>query len=91
MDPELIKGTLTLLVLKLVSRRPLYGYAIAETVREYTDGAFSWTEGSLYPCLHKLESAGLIDSRWEGDPGTRRRKYYAITPAGRKVLAAENR
>jgi len=87
MDPELTKGTLALVILSLLRGEPMYGYAIVTTVRECTDGAFEWTEGSLYPCLHKLESGGFVQSEWDGKPGERRRKYYHITKAGERLLA----
>ncbi len=87
MDPELTKGTLALVILSLLRRRAMYGYSIVTTVREATDGAFEWTEGSLYPCLHKLEAGGFIRGEWEGEAGGRRRKYYHITDAGSQLLA----
>ena len=87
MDPELTKGTLALVILSLLKREPMYGYAIVATVRECTDGTFEWTEGSLYPCLHKLESGGFVRSKWDGEAGGRRRKYYHITRAGEELLA----
>jgi len=86
MDAELIKGTLSLLILSLLSRRPMYGYEIATTVAEDTNGAFQWKEGSLYPALHRLERGGLIRSQWQGVPGGRRRKYYDLTDDGRDAL-----
>lgn len=86
MDGELLKGTLSLLILSLVSRRPMYGYEIAATVHEETNGAFTWREGSLYPNLHKLAADGLIDGRWEEKQTGRRRRYYRITPKGRAAL-----
>jgi PadR family transcriptional regulator PadR len=86
-DAELIKGTLSLLVLSLLSRRRMYGYEIVTTVRRETGGAFEWKEGSLYPCLHKLERDGLVRGQWRGRKGGRRRKYYHLTEAGRTALA----
>ena len=86
MDNELIKGTLSLLILSLLSRRPMYGYEITSTVAADTSGTFQWKEGSLYPALHKLERSKLVDSYWQGDPGGRRRKYYKLTAAGRETL-----
>ena len=91
MDTELIKGTLSLLILSLLNRKAMYGYEIVTTVREDTNGTLEWKEGSLYPALHKLESSGLIRSRWQGKPGSRRRKYYQLTPAGRVVLDEKTR
>ena len=87
MDAELVKGTLALLILSLLSRKPMYGYEMATTVHAETDGAFEWKEGSLYPSLHKLERAGLIESEWQGEAGTRRRKYYRLKKSGTRALA----
>ncbi|WP_161967758.1 PadR family transcriptional regulator [Fimbriiglobus ruber] len=89
MDTELLKGTLTLLILSLLSRKPMYGYEMAATVHRDTGGAFTWREGSLYPSLHKLQADGLIDGRWEEKETGRKRRYYHITPAGRAVLKAK--
>jgi len=86
MDTELVKGTLSLLILSLLSRRPMYGYEIAMTVARETGGAFQWKEGSLYPALHRLERDALIRGEWQGEPGGRRRKYYALTDGGREAL-----
>lgn len=91
MDTELIKGTLSLLILSLLKRKAMYGYEIVSTVREDTNGALEWKEGSLYPALHKLESSGLIRSRWEGKAGSRRRKYYELTAAGGAALTEKTR
>jgi len=87
METELYKGTLSLLILSVLARRPMYGYAIVTAMREDTNGAFEWTEGALYPSLHKLEAAGLIRGQWQGDPGTRRRRYYYLTDKGRRALS----
>ena len=86
MDSELIKGTLSLLILSLLSRRPMYGYELVFTVRQETDSAFEWKAGSLYPSLHNLEKHGLVSSEWKGEPGQRQRKYYLLTEAGKTVL-----
>jgi transcriptional regulator len=86
MDPELIKGTLALLILSLLSRRSMYGYEIAATVHRDTDGAFTWREGSLYPNLHKMQADGLILGEWEEKETGRKRRYYRITKKGRAAL-----
>ncbi|HEY7159098.1 MAG TPA: PadR family transcriptional regulator [Gemmataceae bacterium] len=86
MDTELLKGTLSLLILSLLSRKPMYGYEIAATVHQDTDGAFTWREGSLYPSLHKLESGGLIAGAWEEKETGRKRRYYHITKKGLAAL-----
>ncbi len=87
MDTELLKGTLSLLILSLLSRKVMYGYEIAATVHKDTDGAFRWREGSLYPALHKLEQAKLIAGEWEEKETGRKRRYYRLTAKGRAVLA----
>src|ERR671922_1958616 len=87
MDTELLKGTLSLLILSLLSRKPMYGYEIAATVHRETDGAFTWREGSLYPNLHKMQADGLIVGAWEEKETGRKRRYYHITPKGRAALA----
>ena len=86
MDTELLKGTLALLILSLLSRKAMYGYEIAATVHRDTDGAFTWREGSLYPSLHKLEQTGLIVGEWEEKETGRKRRYYHITKEGRAAL-----
>src|SRR5581483_10139503 len=87
MDTELLKGTLSLLILSLLSRKAMYGYEIAATVHRETDGAFTWREGSLYPNLHKMQADGLIDGQWEEKETGRKRRYYQITKKGRAALA----
>jgi PadR family transcriptional regulator PadR len=86
MDTELLKGTLSLLILSLLSRKAMYGYEIAATVHRDTDGIFTWREGSLYPCLHKMQADGLIVGKWEEKETGRKRRYYHITPKGRAAL-----
>jgi PadR family transcriptional regulator, regulatory protein PadR len=86
MDTELLKGTLSLLILSLLSRKAMYGYELAATVHRDTDGAFTWREGSLYPSLHKMEQGGLIVGEWEEKETGRKRRYYHITEAGRAAL-----
>ena len=91
MDTELLKGTLSLVILSLVNRRPMYGYEIAATVHDTTNGTFNWREGSLYPNLHKLEADGQIVGRWEEKQTGRKRRYYHITQKGRTALAEKVR
>ena len=89
MDTELLKGTLSLLILSLLSRKAMYGYELAATVHRDTDGAFQWREGSLYPSLHKLEQSGLIVGEWEEKETGRKRRYYHVTKKGRAALQAK--
>jgi transcriptional regulator len=86
MDPELLKGTLALLILSLLGRKPMYGYELAATVHADTGGAFTWREGSLYPNLHKLQADGLIAGEWEEKETGRKRRYYHLTAKGRAAL-----
>ena len=86
MDTELLKGTLSLLILSLLSRKSMYGYEIAASVHRDTDGAFAWREGSLYPSLHKMAAEGLIVGKWEEKETGRKRRYYHITKPGKAAL-----
>jgi DNA-binding PadR family transcriptional regulator len=64
----------------------MYGYEIIKVVNERTNKAFEWKEGTLYPCLHRLENSGLIQSEWSTAESGRRRKYYSITRKGLSML-----
>ncbi len=84
---QLLKGTTPLLVLTVLREGELYGYEIAQRIRDRSGGAFAPSEGSLYPALHALESDGALVANWrESDRGPRRR-YYAITDKGQAMLA----
>ena len=85
-NANLLKGTVDPILLRLVSERAMYGYEIIKVVNERTQGAFEWKEGTLYPCLHRLESAGLIESEWHESESGRKRKYYMITRKGATML-----
>jgi len=95
MDTELFKGTLSLLILAMLSRKPMYGYELALTVHQCTQGAFTFKEGSLYPSLHKLQAEGLLTGKWEDGPSAegpgRKRRYYHITAKGRAALAEKQK
>lgn len=84
---DLVKGSITPVILKLLAERELYGYDIVKVVNERTGGALEWKEGTLYPCLHQLESDGLLSSEWRATPSGKSRKYYRITRRGRAELA----
>ena len=77
------------LVLSVLSDRESYGYAIIQRVRELSHQEITWTDGMLYPVLHRLEQEGLIESDWRDSPEGRKRKYYKITNRGRKALRDE--
>jgi transcriptional regulator len=86
-DPAaLLQGTLDLLILKTLTRSEMHGYEIAESIYTISEEALSVEEGALYPALHRLESRGLLSSRWDISANNRRAKYYRLTPAGRKQL-----
>lgn len=87
MDPKLFSGAVELLVLEVLSDGPSYGYEVTQTVLSRSGGRFELKEGSLYPALHKLERETLLTASWQEAEG-RRRKYYRLTAAGRKALAA---
>ncbi len=82
----LMKGSTAPIVLKLLSERRMYGYEIVKVVNERTGGCFQWKEGTLYPCLHRLEAKGMLKSVWKEAANGKSRKYYLITRKGRAVL-----
>src|SRR5215467_1465885 len=86
MDRQLKKGSTELLVLSLVERRARHGYEIGKLIETRSDGALRLNVASLYPLLYRLEARGLIEGRWVEKPSQRRRRYYKLTPAGRRVL-----
>jgi DNA-binding PadR family transcriptional regulator len=86
-DGNLMKGSTAPIVLRLLQERPMYGYEIVKLVNERTGGRLEWREGSLYPCLHRLEGRGYVRARWETAPSGKRRKYYHITARGQAELA----
>ena len=90
-NKDLIAASSTPIVLAILAEGDSYGYAIIQRVRELSGGRMEWTDGMLYPVLHRLERQGHIKARWEVAETGRRRKYYRLTPAGRKQLAEERR
>lgn len=90
-NKDLIAASATPLVLAILSERENYGYAILKRVSELSAGRLEWSDGMLYPVLHRLERLGYIAGKWQKSESGRRRKYYRITPAGRVHLAAERR
>ena len=90
-NKDLVAASSTPLVLAILAEQDSYGYAIMKRVRELSKGRMEWTDGMLYPVLHRLERLGHIEARWEVSESGRRRKYYRITPRGRKQLAEERR
>jgi transcriptional regulator len=86
---ELKKGSADLLILALVEDRPRHGYEIGRLIGQRSQGALTYQVASLYPTLYRLEDEGMIEGRWVEKAGQRRRRYYRLTPAGRKRLASE--
>lgn len=82
------KGTTQVAILKLLADagEPLHGYEIIQRLEARSQGYFRFKEGLIYPTLHRMEQAGLLKSRWLGEPGTRRRKVYTVTARGRREL-----
>jgi PadR family transcriptional regulator len=83
------KGSADLLILALLEDRARHGYEIGRLIVERSQGALSYHIASLYPTLYKLEDDGLVEGRWVEKAGQRRRRYYRLTPEGRKRLASE--
>lgn len=79
------------IMLSLLAEGESYGYAIIQRIHDLSDGALEWSDGTLYPVLHRLEDEGLVSSAWRVSEAGRRRKYYRITPEGRAALTEEKR
>lgn len=88
---QMRKGTTTVIILNLLAEleRPMYGYKIIQELEARSQGYFRFKEGLIYPRLHELERQGLLRSEWQGEEGSRRRKFYAVTEAGRRRLEKE--
>ena len=89
-SPGVLQGTLDMLVLKALARGPLHGYDVAEHILAWSGDVLRVEEGALYPALHSLELRGLLSSEWGVSANNRRAKFYRLTAAGRKQLAAES-
>ena len=85
------KGSAELLVLAQLEVRPRHGYEIGIEIERRSEGAVSFQTASLYPVLYRLERKGLISGQWVETAGQRRRRYYKLTPAGRKMLSEQRR
>ena len=90
-EKDLVAAAATPLVLAILAEGDSYGYAILKRIRELSDGELAWTDGMLYPLLHRLDRLGLVTTEWQTPPEGRRRKYYEITDDGRKALAEHKR
>ena len=86
---DLVAASMRPLVLTLLSEREGYGYDLIQRIRSHSGAQLEWTEGTLYPVLHRLEKEGLIRAEWQKADTGRRRKYYFVTPAGAAALQQE--
>jgi len=87
---ELLQGTLDMLILKTLQWGPRHGYGIIQAIRSSSSDVLQVETGSLYPALHRLERQGWLSSEWKQTESNQRAKYYRLTAAGRKQLAAEH-
>ena len=87
--PDLLPGTLDLLILKVLARGPMHGYGIAERLRTLSDEVLQVGESSLYPALQRLLLQGWVKAEWGSSENNRRARFYTITASGRKRLASE--
>jgi DNA-binding PadR family transcriptional regulator len=90
-DKDLVAASATPLVLAILAEGESYGYAILKRVRELSAGELEWTDGMLYPLLHRLRRLGYVTTEWRSPPEGRRRQYYRITEEGRAALADQQR
>jgi transcriptional regulator len=89
LDRELKKGSAELLILSLLEGRARHGYELSKLIESRSEGVLKFNVASLYPLLYRLEKRGWIEGRWVEKAGQRRRRYYKLTPEGKKVLAAQ--
>ena len=87
--PDLVYGTLDMLILKAIQHEPRHGLSIANRIRQSSDEVLNVEQGSLYPALYRLEAEGWIAAEWGVSDSNRKARYYRLTPAGRKQLSAE--
>lgn len=90
-NKDLMAASSTPIVLAILAESDSYGYAILQRVRELSGGRMEWTDGMLYPVLHRLERLGHVEARWETADSGRKRKYYSITTQGRAQLAEDRK
>jgi PadR family transcriptional regulator len=88
---DLIAASAIPLVLAILDEGDSYGYAILKRIRELSGGELQWTDGMLYPLLHRLDRLGYVEARWDSQQGARRRRYYRITSGGRDALSEQRR
>jgi PadR family transcriptional regulator PadR len=89
-QPDLLQGTLDMLILKVLSRGSTHGFGICQRIQQWSDDVLSVGEGSLYPALYRLQDQGWIESEWGVSENNRKAKFYRLTKTGRKQLEREN-
>jgi len=87
--PDILPGTLDLLILRTLQTETMHGWAISERIQQISEDVLQITQGSLYPALHRLEHQGWIEAEWKVSELGRRAKYYRLTAAGRRQLTVE--
>lgn len=87
----LVAASVKPIMLSILARGESYGYAIVQRIHDLSDGRIQWSDGTLYPVLHRLEAKGLITSTWRTSDEGRRRKYYRLTDKGHRALEIEKR
>ena len=87
--PDILQGTLDLLMLRTLQAEPMHGWAISERIQQISQDVLQVNQGSLYPALHRLEHRGWIEAEWGVSELGRRAKFYRLTPSGRRRLAVE--
>ncbi|MFN7930820.1 MAG: PadR family transcriptional regulator [Blastocatellia bacterium] len=87
--PDLLQGTLDLLILKTLALEPMHGWGITQRLQQVSGGVLNVNQGSLYPALYRLEEQGWVKASWDVSDNNRQAKYYELTRAGRKQLEAE--
>lgn len=89
--PQLLPGTLFMLILRSLARGPLHGYAIARRIKDASDNGLAIEDGSLYPALNRMLVKGWVQAEWGVSANNRRARFYRLTPEGRKQLHAESK
>jgi transcriptional regulator len=89
MEPDALRGSVDLLILKALALQPMHGWGIGLRIQQVSQGRLEVNQGSLYPALQRLEHRGWIESDWQASENNRRARYYALTKAGRRALGDE--
>ena len=88
-ESDVLRGTLDLLILKVLTLEPMHGWGVSQRIQERSKGVLDVNQGSLYPALQRLEQRGLIDATWQVTENNRRARYYRLTTAGRRAVGQE--